>query len=357
MKTGVPTRFKSLFFGVSGYDWLMKTFNHLTAFDRSGVARVRLEAINFLDRFGLAATLSAFKLSKASLYRWRKEFRDSRKQLTSLIPKSTRPVRMRQRLVHPSIVNFIKDLRLTYGNLGKDKLKPLLDEYCLKENIPSLSASTIGRVISDHHCFYQKTGRMYHNPNHNLVKPKGEMRRLRQKHAPKPGSFGHIEMDSLVKFVDGLKVYLITAIDVKLKFSFALPYSQLNSRNALDCFKKLRLVYPFTIHTVQTDNGLEFLGEFNDYLNKSKLTHLFTYPRCPRINGVVERFNRTLREDFLNLNLHLVREPKLFHDKLVDYLLFFNTKRPHQTLGQRSPLGYALEEGYLSQMYWTSTLH
>lgn len=356
MKLGVPTRFKSLFSGVYGYDWLMKTFNHLTAFDRSGIAKFRLESIEFLGRFGLMATLSAFKVSKASLYRWRKKYLDEQKRLTSLIPQSTRPDKVRQRLVDPRIVAFIKELRLAYGRLGKDKLKPLLDEYCRKENISVVSASTLGRVIHDHHCFYQKTGRIYHNPNHNRIKPKSEMRRLRQKHAPKPGSFGHMEMDSLVKFIDGLKVYLITAVDVKLKFAFALPYSQLNSRNALDCLKKLQLVYPFTINTVQTDNGLEFLKEFDDYLTKSKIKHLFTYPRCPRINGVVERFNRTLREDFLNLNLHLVSRPKLFHDKLVDYLLFFNTKRPHQTLGQQSPLGYALKEGYLSQMYWTSTV-
>ncbi len=355
MKVGVPTRFKSLFSGVYGYDWLMKTFNHLTAFDRNEIAKLRLEVIEFYNRFGLLATLSAFKVSKATLYRWRKEFKDSQKQLTALIPKSTRPKRLRHRLVDPRIVIFIKDLRLTYGRLGKDKLKPLLDEYCRKERFVSISASTIGRVIHDNHCFYQKTGKIYHNPNHHKSKSKTELKRLRQKHAPKPGSFGHIEMDSLVKFVDGLKVYLITAVDVKLKFAFALPYRQLNSRNALDCFKKLELVYPFAIHTVQTDNGLEFKKEFEAYLTKRKIKHLFTYPRCPRINGVVERFNRTLREDFLNLNLHLVNQPKLFHDKLVDYLLFFNTKRPHQSLGQRSPLGYALEEGYLSQMYWTST--
>jgi len=356
MKVGVPTRFKSLFYGVSGYDWLMKFLNQATAFDRNDVAKVRLEVIEFHRRFGLAPTLSAYKVSKASLYRWRKGFRENQKKLTSLIPQSTRPRRVRQRLVHPGIVAFIKETRLTYGNLGKDKLKPLVDEYCQKESLTSVSASTIGRVISDHHCFYQKTGRVYHNPNHHKGKSRSELKRLRQKHAPRPTSLGHLEMDSLVKFIDGMKVYLITAIDVKLKFAFALPYSSnLSSRSNLDCFKKLELVYPFTIKSVQTDNGLEFLGAFDAYLQKKGIKHVFTYPRCPRINGVVERFNRTLREDFLNPNLHLIRSPKLFHDKLIDFLLFFNTKRPHQSLGQRSPLGYALEEGYLSQMYWTCT--
>jgi transposase InsO family protein len=344
-----------MFSGVSGYDWLMKFFNRVTVFDRSEIAKLRLEVIEFYDRFGLEATLSAYKVSKATLYRWRKGFNDSQKRLTSLIPQSTRPKQLRQRFIHPQIVTFIKEMRLTYGNLGKDKLKPLVNEFCQKEGFNIPSASTIGRIISDNHCFYQKSGRIYHNPNHHRGKSKVELKRLRQKHAPKPESIGHLEMDSLVKFVDGMKVYLITAIDVKLKFAFALPYTHLSSQSSLDCFKKLEMVYPFTIKSIQTDNGLEFIGKLDDYLKKKNIKHFFTYPRCPRINGVVERFNRTLREDFLNLNLHLVRTPKLFHDKLIDFLLFFNTKRPHQALGQKSPLGYALKEGYLSQMYWTST--
>jgi putative transposase len=355
MKVGVPTRFKFMFFGVKGYDRLMKTFNHLTAFDKSKIAKLRLEAIEFYSRFGLAATLSAYKVSKATFYRWRKKYLDQQKKVTALIPKSTKPKRVRQRLVDLRIIEYIKKLRLSYGRLGKDKLKPLVDEHCTKQGIPRISASTIGRVISDNKCFYQKAGRMYHNPSHKWAKQRKRIKRQRQKYAPKPNSFGHIEMDTLVKFIDGMKVYLITAIDVKLKFSFAQAYTRLNSKNALDCFEKLQLVYPFSIHTVQTDNGLEFQGELDNYLKKKQIKHLFTYPRCPRINGVVERFNRTLKEDFLNSNLHLVSRPKLFHRKLMNYLLFFNTKRPHQSLGQRSPLGYALEEGYLSQMYWTST--
>ena len=355
MKTGCPTRLRSAFDHIRGYDEFMKTYYRTLAFDRSKAANLRLEVLKFFDQFGLKATISAFKVSKATIYRWRKKYFDDQKRLTSLIPQSTKPKRVRRRLVDPKIISFIKELRMNYGRLGKDKLKPLVDEYCTKQGITTVSASTLGRVISDNHCFYQKTGRMYHNPNHGWAKQRKRVKRLRQRYAPKPKSFGHMEMDTLVKFVDGMRVYLITAIDVRLKFSFAQAYTSLNSRNALDCFRKLQLVYPFTINTVQTDNGLEFLGEFDQYLKVKKIKHLFIYPRCPRINGVVERFNRTLREDFLNSNLHLLPNPKLFHRKLMDYLLFFNTRRPHQSLGQKSPLGYALEEGYLSQMYWTST--
>jgi len=344
-----------MFFGIRGYDAFMKHYYHALAFDRSQKAKLRLEVIKFFSEFGLKATRSAFGVSKATIYRWRQAYLDSQKRLTSLLPRSTKPKRVRHRQVDTKIVSFVKKLRTDYGRLGKDKLKPLLDEYCREQNLIPISASTIGRVLTDNQGFYQAQTRMYHNPGSGWAKPRKKTKRLRQKYAPKPSSFGHIEMDTLVKFIDGMKVYLITAIDVKLKFSFAQAYTNLNSQNAWDCLKKFQLVYPFKAHTIQTDNGLEFLGDFDNYLKKKGLKHLFIYPRCPRINGVVERFNRTLREDFLNPNLHLVRQTKLFHRKLMNYLLFFNTKRPHQSLGQRSPLGFCLEEGYLSQMSWTST--
>lgn len=339
------------------YRWFMTTINTALQFDSNDKAKFRLHVVTLLETKGWQTVKLAFPgVSRASVFRWKKRYLDQQRKLGSLVPTSTKPKRVRRRLVNHRIVEQIEQLRLRYGNLGKDKLKPLIDEYCIKEGIETTSASTIGRIISDHSYFFQKTTKMYHNPNHGFAK-QIRRKRLRQRYAPKPKDFGHIEMDTLVKYVDGIKLYLITAIDVKLKYSFAQSYTKLNSSNALDCFKKFQLVHPFVIHTVQTDNGLEFLGEFNNHLEKKAIKHLFTYPRCPKINGVIERFNRTLREDFLNPNLHLIYQPQLFHRKLIDYLLFFNTRRPHQSLGQRSPMGYALEEGYLSQMYWTSTLN
>ena len=43
------------------------------------------------------------------------------------------------------------------------------------------------------------------------------------------------------------------------------------------------------IKVVQTDNGSEFLGVFDKYLKERGIEHKFTYPRCPKINGYIER--------------------------------------------------------------------
>lgn len=71
---------------------------------------------------------------------------------------------------------------------------------------------------------------------------------------------------------------IINAIDIYNKFCFSYGYTRLNSKNSLDFLKWLKLVYPLknTIHTIQTDNGLEFLGEFDKYLKEKTLsTYLF----------------------------------------------------------------------------------
>ncbi len=88
---------------------------------------------------------------------------------------------------------------------------------------------------------------------------------------------------------------------------------------------------------------------------KRKIPHWFIYPRCPRINGVIERYQRTLQEEFLEPNLDLIYHPKLFNDKLVDYLLFYNTKRVHESLGFKSPLDYLIKKGGMSKKSVTCT--
>jgi len=143
----------------------MKTYQHINQFDQNEVARFRLEAIKFFDEFGLKPTLSFYKVSKATFYRWKKKLKDNQGRLNSLVPLSTRPNNLRVMNTDKRIIEFIKSLREKYPKIGKDKIKPLLDKYCLTLGIPSISSSTIGKIIKRHNFFYQKTGRIYHKPS------------------------------------------------------------------------------------------------------------------------------------------------------------------------------------------------
>jgi transposase InsO family protein len=334
-----------IFSRIKGLEEVKKVIASLKRFSKDEVAKERLRIIEFYDLHGEKTTREAFKVGRDTIWIWKKRLKESRNSISSLIPTSTTPKTRRTMITDPKVISYIKSLREKHPRLGKEKIKPLLDKYCLKEGFPAIEVSTIGKVIRRNNFFFQKSGKVYHNPGSGFAKRK-RTKRQRVRHAPKPTEIGYLEMDTILRFVDGIRYYFYQAIDVRSKFAFSLEYDHLNSQNTVDFFKKFEKVYPYKIKTVQTDNGLEFLGDFEDYLKKIKITHIFIYPRCCRINGVVERFNRTIQEDFIDNNLEYIHNPVLFTGKLIDYLIFYNTERVHKSLGLISPVDYLiLKEG------------
>lgn len=322
-------------------------------FASSDVAKERLRIIEFYDEFGEKATKKAFKIDRKTIWVWKKRFKDNTKHLSSLVPYSTRPKRVREMKTDPRIISLIRTLRQNHPRLGKEKIKPLLDVYCHESGIQSITVSTIGKVIKRNKLIYPIQGRTYHDPTRK--KHAWRTKRKRVKRAPKDTNAGYIQMDTVIRYVDSLKVYVYSAISISSKFAFSYHYTHLNSRNTVDFFKKLTIVSPFPISTIQTDNGLEFLGKFEEYLTKRNIPHVFIYPRCCKVNGVVERYQRSMQEEFLDNNLEFVYNPKEFNDKLMDYLLFYNTQRVHKSIGLKTPMDYLIMKGEMSKMYVTRT--
>lgn len=73
------------------------------------------------------------------------------------------------------------------------------------------------------------------------------------------------------------------------------------------------------------------------YCQKEKLKHLFTYPKSPKINGVIERFNRTIKEDCLEVYYDELDDIQKINSRLSKYLNFYHNERVHKTLGNRTP--------------------
>jgi len=76
------------------------------------------------------------------------------------------------------------------------EIKIILDQFCLQENLPLYSEAKIGRIIKLYKLFYQKTGKVYHNPNSKYAANRYKTKRLRIKYSPKPTDFGYIQMDT-----------------------------------------------------------------------------------------------------------------------------------------------------------------
>ena len=355
-KTGVSSQAYPILSRIKGLKGVMRVISSLRKFDQDEVAKERMKILFFYDQYGEPATKEAFGVSRKTIWVWRKRLEMGHRHLAVLTPTSTKPKTLRSMETDPRLVAYIRTQREQYPRRSKVKLKPFVDTECRRLGVPSIAISTIGKVIKRNNLFFFKGRHIYHNPASKWADVRMK-KRTRVKHAPKPVGFGHVEMDTIVKIVDAMKVYIYTAIDVRMKFSFAYLYTKLNSQNTVDFFKKLQMVFPLSIASIQTDNGLEFLGDFDAYLEKQNVNHAFTYPRCPRINGVVERFNRTISEELLEPNLHLLHDPLIFCAKLVDWLIYYNCYRVHQSLGLLTPMGYLIMEGGMSKMSVASTLN
>lgn len=320
----------------------------------TGEAKRRTRILAFWERYGLAATKEAFQVSRATLFRWQKRLKEVQGKLEGLNKKKTAPIHRRKRLIPEEVKNFILKERLFDPHLSKDKLAVLMKE----DGVAHFSASTVGRILND----LKKQGtlpqqsKLSYYANTDTFREK--ILTKRKKLRPKCHVGGLIKADSIVRFTNGIKRYVVTAIDKETKFAFAYAYKNHSSDSASNFMEKFKSVAPISLTHVQTDNGSEFAKHFEIYLEKNNVVHFHTYPRCPKMNSEIERFNRTISDAFIKRNrMLLAYDIDAFNQKLIDWLLWYNTRRPHWSLGLISPMKYiisTLSESE-SQMYWTST--
>ena len=336
----------------------MSSYEEIFKFSGSTQGKFRLKVIEHFESHGLKSCKDAYGVSKATIYRWRDLYRSSGKQLSSLIPQSRSPRVKRQMMVRRELIEFIRKQRSAHYRLGKEKIKPLLDKFCKDNGYEKISVSTIGKVIKRYNMLHPGNGRVYHNPLSKWAKRKVSYKN-RVKKSPQISTPGYIQIDTMLRFIEGIKTYIFNAIELSTRFQFSYAYHSSTSSDALDFFKKLQQVYPLKegIKKVQTDNGSEFLGKFDQYLKKKKIVHLFIYPRCPKINSYVERANRTLNEEFLiPYPFYDDRDLNKFNKDLIDHLIWFNTERAHKALGNLSPINYVIKSFPESHMYATYTI-
>src|SRR3990167_4458007 len=288
----------------------------------------RLHVLRHYYRYGWKSTIDAFWVGKSTLYDWKKEYEISGKKDVSLIPKSTRPHQTRVMTLDTELVEFVKEMRVEYGNIGKAKIKVFLDEYAKEKEKTSYGTTKIGLIIKRKRFYFQR----------KKQKHKRKPLTLRVKRSPKEIFPGYIEMDTIHLWVLGRKYYFITALDIVTRFAWVKWVKSPTSKNTTQALLDLSKQYKYQLRVVQTDNGSEFLGEFDNYLQGTSIKHEFIYPRSPQINGYIERFNRTLKEEFLFKEELDIDDKDKFSQKLTNYLIWYNTKRPHQSLNMKSPL-------------------
>ncbi len=175
--------------------------------------------------------------------------------------------------------------------------------------------------------------------------------------------FQRVQQDTVEIRFKGTKTYLFGLEDLHTRLCFYVAYRSKESINTVDFICKVKQVFGNLINKnkteFQNDNGSEYQKHFKKFLNDLNITQYFNYPNSPKMNACIERTNRTIQEEFVTKYLYLLNQPNglnQFNQKLMDWLIYYNTQREHEGIDYFTPLEYLQEYSQSeSKMWWTGT--
>jgi transposase-like protein len=212
----------------------------------------------------------------------------------------------------------------------KHTLLPLDDcLYALQPTIPHLSRSSLHRCLQRH-----GIGRL---PDVEGDRPQ------KKKFKSYPIGYFHIDIAE-VQTAEG-KLYLFVAIDRTSKFAYAELHEKAGKMAAAGFLRNLIAIVPYAIHTVLTDNGIQFTNRVQDrhafehifdrVCREHGVDHRLTKIKHPWTNGQVERMNRTIKEATVK-RFHYDDHDQL-RRHLADFVLAYNFGRRLKTLKGLTP--------------------
>jgi putative transposase len=299
-------------------------------------AKKRLMWFDHYNKTGNARlTCRYFGISPQTFYRWKRRF--DRYDLTTLESQSRRPNQVRRPRTSVEVVERIQKLREQYPRWGRDKLAVLLR----REGI-EVCASTVGRVINR----LKERGILKEPLNVTLArqarkrrwKPRYATRKPRGYKVKGPGDL--VELDTLrVRLLPDEVRYQFSARDILSKWDGLRAYKSQTSTKAAHFLQYLQRKFPFRIKAIQIDGGSEFRKHFEEECQRREILLFELPPRSPKLNGHVERANRTHREEFYEveeISLSLEEHNK----QLENWEHVYNYIRPHQALDYLTPNEY-----------------
>src|SRR5579883_1346030 len=216
--------------------------------------------------------------------------------------------------------------------------------YALQPTIAHLTRSSLHRCLQRHGIS-------------RLPEVEGD-KQPRKKFKSYPIGYFHIDIAE-VQTAEG-KLYLFVAIDRTSKFAFAQLVEKANRVTASAFLVALIAAVPYKIHTVLTDNGIQFryppryangptarymTHMFDMRCRENGIEHRFTKINHPWTNGQVERMNRTIKDATVKRFHYDSHEQLRRH--LQNFIDAYNFGRRLKTLRGLTPYEFTCKQ-------WTS---
>jgi transposase InsO family protein len=229
----------------------------------------------------LRALARRYGVNPKTIAKWR--------QRTSVADRPTGPTEPRSSMLSPEQEAIIVAFR-------RHTLLPLDDcLYALQATIPQLTRSSLHRCLQRHGIS-------------RLPEVEGD-KKPKAKFKAYPIGFFHIDIAE-VQTAEG-KLYLFVAIERTSKFAFVQLADSATRVTASAFLVALIKAVPYKIHTILTDNGIQFrfapryadgptarymTHMFARHCDENGIEHRFTKINHPWTNGQVERMNRTIKD-------------------------------------------------------------
>ncbi len=206
--------------------------------------------------------------------------------------------------------------------------------YALQASIPQLTRSNLHRCLQ----------------RHNLSRlPQIADKPAKLKFAKYPIGYFHVDIAEVC--TEQGRLYLFVAIDRTSKFAYSELHPDKARTTACQFLKQLIAVVPYRIHTILTDNGIQFTNRqkdkwafkhlFDRICEEHKIEHRLTKINHPWTNGQVERMNRTIKDATVK-RYHYETHQQL-REHLAQFLAAYNFARRLKTLNGLTPYEYILK--------------
>lgn len=293
-----------------------------------GLVEQRLKAVHeVLDGATVTDVAKRNGVTRQTVHTWLRRYASS--GVAGLVDKNSKPERCPHQMT-PVVEARIVEMRRTHPGWGPRTIRTHLNQEGVA---PLPGRSSIYRALV----------------RHRLIDPTPRKRpRSDYKRWERSKSMELWQMDIVGRFylVDGTEVKVVTGVDDHSRYCIcARIVARATAKPVCDALT-FALKQHGAPNEILTDNGKVFTARFGQgpgpvlfdrICHNNGIKHRLTAPYSPTTTGKVERFHRTYRDEFLvdHDRRHATIEEA--QRALDDWVVKYNTERPHQSLGDRPP--------------------